>query len=73
MNGDLITVACFLKGSPIYDVPCVLPGAIPPGLRSCQIFLDKQGPAAWPCREPGRTGTQVPEVERGAKVGSCLS
>lgn len=30
MNGDLITEAHFLKGSPIYDAPYVLPAAIPP-------------------------------------------
>lgn len=29
MNEDLITAAHFLKGSPIYDVPYVLPAAIP--------------------------------------------
>lgn len=29
MNGDLITEAHFLKGSPIYDPPYVLPAAIP--------------------------------------------
>lgn len=57
MNGDLITTAHFLKGSPIYDAPYVLPAAIPQGPESCQISLDKRGQLAWPL--PGDLGGQA--------------
>lgn len=39
MNGDLITAAHFLKGSPIYDGPYVLPAALPPRAGVLSDFL----------------------------------
>lgn len=39
MNGDLITTAHFLKGSPIYDAPYVLLAAIPLRARVLSDFL----------------------------------
>lgn len=69
MNGDLITATHFLKGSPIYDVPYVLPAAIPRGLQCCQISLDKQGPAGLASQGTWEDRQRGPGSGEGGKGG----